>query len=83
MFRSLLREIDNLRSDLDESEERELECQLHLASAVRIAEQAATERTTFAAVAEKEQLASEEAKRRSMREQWELGKMEESLRVCR
>ena len=81
VFRTLRQEIENLRSDLNESEERELECQLHLANAVKVAEQASSERATYAAVAEKEQIASDHAKRRSMREQWEMGRMEESLKV--
>ena len=78
----LLKQIDDLRADLDDAEGRELECQLHLANVVRVAERAASERATYAAVAEKEQIASEAARRRSMREQWEMGKMEESLKVC-
>ena len=48
---------------------------------MRVAEQAASERATYAAVAEKEQMVSEQARRTMMREQWEMGKLEESIKV--
>ncbi|XP_076809905.1 centrosomal protein of 89 kDa-like isoform X1 [Clavelina lepadiformis] len=75
--------IERLQFDLEEVEKREIESQLHLANMVRLAEKASTERATFAAVAEQEQRTSQHALRQTMREKWEMGRMEESLKQHR
>ena len=79
--RSKEEKIERLQFDLEEVEKREIESQLHLANMVRLAEKASTERATFAAVAEQEQRTSQHALRQTMREKWEMGRMEESLKV--
>uniref|UniRef100_H2ZQ55 Uncharacterized protein n=1 Tax=Ciona savignyi TaxID=51511 RepID=H2ZQ55_CIOSA len=81
--RKCQQEMDLLRSSLEESEQRELDCQLHLSNVVRLAERATTDRATFAAIAEREQKSAHTVLRDSMREKWEMGRMEESLRQCK
>nr|CAB3230073.1 centrosomal protein of 89 kDa-like [Phallusia mammillata] len=79
----LTSEIEQLRSSLEAAERREMECQLHLANVIRVAERASCERDTIASVAEREQKSAHRALRQSMREKWELGKMEQTLKQCK
>jgi len=54
--------------------------QTHLANTIRIAERALLERATFAQLAEREQIAAKDALNQSMREKFEMGRMEQTLR---
>jgi len=83
LCRKLNSEIEQLRESLEETERRETECQLHLANAIRVAEKASIERATLASLAEREQKSANLALERSMREKWEMGRMEETLKVRR
>lgn len=54
--------------------------QIHLSNTIRVAERALLERSTFAELAEKEGKAAKDALNHSMKEKFEMGRMEESLR---
>ena len=74
-------EVARLEEDLTITEQQHLTCQLHLANMIRMAEQSITSQNAYQIMAENELKMRNENLQRSLNEKFQMGKMEESLRV--
>lgn len=72
-----------LDEELEKSDKRNNECEVHLAEVLRLMDKASAERDAYAALIDKEQKISEQAMRRTMLGKWEMGKMEQTITVTK